>query len=258
MRRPCDTRLTRLLLVAAAIVLCAVPSSATAQEAQEDWPEPIHDDQLFWFLIFNNLEYQTNGEERPVAWEQEGWIGTDYNRIWLKTEGERATDGSGIGELEIQAVYSRLVSAFFELQAGVRYDRRIGPGPDRSRAHLVVGYQGLAPYWFEVEPMLFISDGGDVSARLEASYDMLFTQRLILQPDVEINLAAQTVEEWGVGSGLSDVSFDLRLRYEIRHELAPYIGVGWSQKFGRTAELARAEGENVANLAFVAGLRLWF
>lgn len=258
MTRPCDTRLTRLLLVVAAIALCAVPSSATAQEAQEDWPEPIHDDQLFWFLIFNNLEYQTNGEDRPVSWEQEGWIGTDYNRIWLKTEGERATDGSGIGEFEIQAVYSRLVSAFFELQAGVRYDRRTGPGPDRSRAHLVVGYQGLAPYWFEVEPMLFISDDGDVSARLKASYDMLFTQRLILQPDVEINLAAQTVEEWGVGSGLSDVSFDLRLRYEIRREFAPYIGVGWSQKFGRTAELARAEGEDVANLALVAGLRLWF
>lgn len=235
----------------------ALAPSAFAQE-HEDWPEPIHDDMVFWFVIFDNLEWQSAGEEDPVAWEQEGWIGTDWNRIWLKTEGERATDGSGAGEMEAQLVYSRLVSPFWELQAGIRYDRAWGPGPDRSRVHLAFGVQGLAPYWFEVEPTIFVSQDGDLSARIEASYDMLFTQRLILQPEFEINLAAQSVEEWGVGSGLSDASVDLRLRYEIRRELAPYVGVGWSQKYGRTADLARASGEEVASLAWIGGVRFWF
>lgn len=258
MRAHRKTLIGRVGIALLAILSWVVPVTAGAQEPQDDWPEPIQDDQFFWFLIFNNLEYQTFGQADPIAWEQEGWIGNDYDRIWLKTEGDRATDGSGVGEFEIQAVYSRLITAFFEAQGGVRYDRQIGPGPDRSRAHLVLGLQGLAPYWFEVEPALFISDDGDISARFEASYDMLFTQRLILQPDVEINLAAQTVEEWGVGSGLNDISLYLRLRYEIRREFAPYIGVGWEQKFGRTAELARAKGEDVANLAVLAGLRLWF
>lgn len=251
-------RTSLLRVVAAATLLCLAPSWASAQESHADWPPAIHDDQIFWFLMLDELEYRPSGGEEPLAWNLEGWIGDDYTRIWLKSEGEHSTRGPGAGEIEIQALYSRLVSPYFEAQAGIRYDRRFGPGPDLSRVHLALGYQGLAPYWFEVEPTLFVSEDGDVSARLEASYDMLLTQRLILQPDVEIDLAAQTVEEWGVGGGLSEVSVGVRLRYEIRRELAPYLGFGWSQKFGRTAELARAENERVANVAMLFGLRAWF
>ena len=136
-----------------------------------------------------------------------------------------------------------------------RIVRQLGSGPNLQRAHLVVGFEGLAPYWWEIEPVLFISENGDVSARLTASYDMLLTQRLILQPQVEINLAASTVEQWGVGSGLNDLSVDLRLRYEIRREFAPYLGVSWSQRFGETADLARSEGENIAELALLGGFQ---
>lgn len=242
---------------AAALVSVAVllgPAQASAQ--QIDWPSPIHDDQLFWFVLFEQLELTSVSEATPVVWEVQGWVGGDYNRFWMKSEGEVATRGGG-GDFEMQALYSRLIAPFWDLQAGVRYDRQLGSG-GLSRAHLALGVQGLAPYWFEVDPTVFVSQDGDVSARLNASYGMLLTQRLILQPAIEINLAAQTVEEWGVGSGLSDLSAELRLRYEFRREFAPYVGVGWFERFGRTADLARSAGERVSELGVLAGFRIWF
>ena len=175
----------------------------------------------------------------------------------MKSEGAR-TNRAGAGDFEVQALYSRLLTPYWDIQAGVRYDRQLGPGPNLQRAHLVIGFEGLAPYWWEMEPVLFISEDGDVSARVGASYDLLLTQRLILQPQVEVNLAASTVEEWGVGSGLGDVSVDLRLRYEIRRGFAPYLGVSWFQRFGATADLARNEGADVAELAILGGVRIWF
>lgn len=240
-------------LVALAVLL--TPTWALAQES--DWPSPIHDNKTFWFLLFDQLELASVSGAQPVVWDVEGWWGGDYNRIWLKLEGKRATRG-GDGDIEVQGLYSRLIAPYWDFQAGVRYDRKLGPGPGLSRAHLVLGLQGLAPYWFELEPALFISQDGDVSARVTASYDMLLTQRLILQPWVEINLAVQTVKEWGVGSGLSDISVELRLRYELRREFAPYLGVSWFQRVGRTADLARNEGKRVVELAVLGGFRIWF
>ncbi|RME61879.1 MAG: copper resistance protein B, partial [Alphaproteobacteria bacterium] len=141
-----------------------------------------------------------------------------------------------------------------DLQAGVRHDFE----PDPSRTFGVIGIQGLAPYWFEIDAAAFISGDGDVSARIEAEYELLLTQRLILQPRVELNFAVQEVEELGIGSGLSIAEAGLRLRYEIDRQFAPYVGFSWNRKIGDTADFARADGEDVGALSFVAGLRMWF
>jgi len=225
--------------------------------AQEKWPAPIEDNQIFWFLLFDQFEYRGQNGPDLLRWDIRAWLGTDYNRLWLKTEGSRMSAQSG-GDLEVQLLYSRLITAFWEFQIGARYDRIYNPGSDRSRYFAVIGIQGLAPYWFELEPALFISDRGDISGRLTASYDLLFTQRLILQPRLDVNAAVQKVEEFGAGSGFNDLSLGLRLRYEIKREFAPYFGIFWLRKFGETAELSRRQGEPVDYLNVVGGLRLWF
>lgn len=240
--------------VVIALVVYAAPVAADAQEP--GWPSPIHDDQIFWKVFADHVEATISDDVAAVAWDVEGWIGTDFDRLWLKSEGGRA--GEEGTDFDVQALYSRLVSPYWDLQVGVRYEQRFGGGLDDQRLHVVVGLEGLAPYWFELEPALFVSDDGDVSARVEASYDLLLTQRLIAQPDVEVNLAAQSVEEWGVGSGLEDVSLALRLRYEIRREVAPFVGVEWGQQFGETADLSRSRGESIRYLEALAGIRIWF
>lgn len=245
---------TRLSVAVLLVVAFLMPAPAFAQQA--DWPSPIHDDQIRWFVFLEQIEFASTSETNAAAWDVQAWVGGDYNRIWFKSEGD-ATDAAG-GEFEVQALYSRLVTPYWDFQVGVRYDRQLGAGPNLERAQFVVGFQGLAPYWWEMEPVVFISEDGDVSVRVEASYDLLLTQRLILQPQVEINLAASTVEEWGVGTGLNDLSADLRLRYEIRREFAPYLGVSWFRRFGKTADVARSAGERVAELAILGGVRIWF
>lgn len=122
----------------------------------------------------------------------------------------------------------------------------------------MVGFTGLAPYWFEVEPALFVSENGDVSARLSATYDALLTQRLVLQPRLDVNVALQDVPKFGVGSGFNNVELGLRLRYEIKREFAPYVGVTWSRQLGATADLARGTGAKVDEVRLVAGVRLWW
>jgi copper resistance protein B len=218
----------------------------------------IADDQAYTFVLFDQLEFAPARGGDPVRYDVVGWHGGDFDRVWFKGEGEQATGLGGPGEAEFQVLYGRLISAFWDLQAGVRIDARYGPGDDAARAHLVVGIQGLAPYWFELEPALFVSQKGDVSARLTAEYDMLFTQRLIGQPRLEINGAVQEVAEFGIGPGLNELELGWRLRYELRRELAPYLGVSWLRKFGGTADLARAEGAEADDLSVVAGLRAWF
>lgn len=206
-----------------------------------------------YMVLLDRSEYRAVEGRDGYAWDWEAWYGGDYNRLWMKTEGEGVFGGSVEGA-EIQALYSRAIDPWFNLQAGVRYDIR--PKPDR--AHLVLGIQGLAPYWFEVDGALFLSDEGDLTARFEAEYDQRITNRLILQPRVEFDLAAQDVPELGLGSGLSSAEAGLRLRYEIRREFAPYVGVQYERRFGETADFARAAGEDVGGWSFLVGLRTWF
>lgn len=204
-------------------------------------------------ILLDRLEYRPARANDGYVWDGEGWYGSDYDRLWVKTEGEGAFGGR-LESAEIQALYSRAIDPWFNLQAGVRYDIR--PRPDRT--YLAVGIQGLAHYWFNVDGALFLSDKGDLTARLEAEYDQRITNRLILQPRAELALAMQDVPERGIGAGLSSIETGLRLRYEIKREFAPYIGVTYERRVGDSVRFARTAGEDVGQLAALIGLRAWF
>jgi copper resistance protein B len=212
----------------------------------------MHGGETFYQVLVNLAEYQVRDGKDGYGWDGEAWIGGDINRLVIKSEGEGTVD-DGV-EAEIQALYSRAISPYFDVQVGARQD--LGPSPARTYATL--GFEGLAPGFFEVEGAVFVSDEGDILARLEGWHDLRVTQRLILQPMVELNFAAQDVPENGIGSGLSTAELGLRLRYEIRREFAPYIGVSWERKVGDTARFARDEGDPASSLSFVAGIRSWF
>ena len=235
------------------------PSPEASQPInKEDWPSPVKDNQTFSFVRIDQLEIRTVDGPTTLNWDANGWVGGDFKRFWFKTEGDVGLSADSGGEAEIQALYGQLVAPFWDLQVGLRYDRSFGPGPDQGRGFAVVGIQGLAPYLFEIDTSLFISEDGDVSARLTGEYELLLTQQLILTPEAEINFAAQRVENFGVGSGLNDIELGLRLRYEITRRLAPYVGINWQRKFFETADLAREEGESVGDFSVLAGLRLLF
>ena len=203
-------------------------------------------------VMANLAEYQSTPGGGGYRWDGEAWIGGDINRFVVKSEG----DGSrrdGLGAAEAQGLVSHAITPYFDLQAGVRQD--FAP---HARTYATVGFQGLAPYWFDVSGALFLSTKGELLGRLESTYDLRLTQRLILQPRAELNFAAQNTAETRIGSGLSNAELGLRLRYEIRREFAPYIGVSWDRKVGKTADYARARGDDIGGATFVAGIRTWF
>jgi copper resistance protein B len=209
--------------------------------------------ETFAFVMFNLAEYQPRRGHDGFRWDGEGWYGGDINRLTIKTEGE-GRFGEGVADAEVQALYSRAIDPYFNAQIGIRQD--LGRGARRTYA--TVGFEGLAPYWFEVEGALFLSDKGDLLGRLEGYYDQRITQRLVLQPRVELNLTAQDVPASRIGAGLSTAEIGLRLRYEIKRQFAPYIGVSWERKIGQTGRYARADGEDVESKGLVAGIRFWF
>lgn len=209
-------------------------------------------------LLIDQAEVKTRNGREGYGWDAQGWYGGDIDKLWIKTEGEGAF-GAGVESAEVQALWSRAIDPWFDLQLGARYDI----SPDPERAYLVAGIQGLAPYWFEVDGALFLSHKGDLSARFEGEYDLRITQRLILQPMVELELAAQDVPELGIGSGLSEASLGARLRYEIfpgsgPASIAPYVGVEYERVFGDTGDFRRADGDKAGGWNFLVGLRSWF
>jgi copper resistance protein B len=226
------------------------------RRSMEDARNELRRDQgggTFSMILLNVAEYQARKDGSFYRWDGEGWWGGDLNRLVIKSEGRGGFDGP-TENAEVQALYSRAVSPYFDLQTGIRHD--FEPNPSRSYATLAL--EGLMPYWFEVEASAFLSNKGDLLGRFDAYYDQMLTQRLVIQPRVEINLAAQDVPENDIGSGLSDVELGLRLRYEVLRELAPYLGVSYERKIGDTADYARDEGEEAETLSFVLGVRAWF
>jgi len=223
--------------------------------AQENFGiQPIHDNEIFAVFRGDRLEYQTKEGEDILLWDVQAWVGEDYNKLWFKSEGAWLTHEEKFEGAEVELLYSRNIATFWDLQLGIRHDFR----PEPSRTFAALGVQGLAPYWFEVETTGYISEDGDVSANLEAEYDLLLSQRLILQPRFQTHIAIQEVEEYGVGQGINDIVLGLRLRYEIRREFAPYVGLSWSRKLGETADLAEAEGQDIDAFSFVIGIKVWF
>lgn len=204
-------------------------------------------------VMADRFEWQDVDGEDVFAWDGDLWTGGDIHRVWFKSEGEYSFDHDAFEEGEVQALYSRAVSAFWDVQAGVRYDF----APD-GRTHAVVGVQGLAPYQFEVDAAAFVSTDGDVSARVEAEYELLLTQRLVLQPRVEIEAVGADDLQRGLGGGLTHAAVGARLRYEVVREFAPYIGVEWTSDLGETRSLARAAGEDPDGVAAIVGVRWWW
>jgi len=213
-----------------------------------------HGSQINTLILGERLEYHSNDGNALTVWEGQGWVGGDTQKLWFKTEGEYAVEESRVEEAELEVLYSRAVSPFWELQAGLRQD--IKPSP--SRTYAVIGTQGLAPYWFEFDGALFLSNQGDISARIEAEYEFRLSQRLLLQPRVELNAAFSDDEAISVGSGLSSIQAGLRLRYEVAREFAPYVGIAWVRSFGETKDFQRIDGEDVNQVSIVAGVRFWF
>ena len=212
----------------------------------------MEDDPTLFAFFADQVEWRDAEDGDLLAWDAQGWIGKDLNKFWWKTDGEM--EGGDVDDAELQFLYSRSIATFWEVQAGWRTD--IEPDPGRDWA--VIGIQGLAPYFFEVDAALFIGSSGRVAARLEAEYEILFTQKLILTPEVEINAFSEDDPAQRIGSGLSDTELGLRLRYEIRRELAPYIGINWEKKFGTTADYARDDGLGTSHVQLVVGIRAWF
>ena len=202
-------------------------------------------------VMANILEATTSSGEEGYRWNIEGRYGGDLNRFVFRTEGE--APGGEVESSEVQGLYSRAIGRYTDVQVGVRYDFE-----PNGVAYATVGVETLLPYWFDVEGALFVSEHGDAFARFEGSNDFRFTQRLVLQPWLELTLAAQDVPESNIGSGFSQAEIGLRLRYDIRREFSPYIGVNYEKQFGRTADLARASGGEADDISVILGLRAWF
>jgi copper resistance protein B len=212
----------------------------------------MNDTAAFGQILVDQAEWRHSSGSDAAVWEGQGWYGGDYNKLWVKTEGEH-TDGI-TQDARVDVLWDRIVSRWWSLQAGARED--FGAGPSRTWA--AIGLQGIAPYWFDVEATFYVGEQGWTAARVKVEYDLFLTQRLILQPEVETNLYGKSDPARQLGSGLSELDGGVRLRYEVRRELAPYIGLAWRRQFGGTADLVRAAGRSADERQLAVGLRAWF
>lgn len=211
----------------------------------------LADEHAFWAVLGDRLEYQASSDS--TLFDLQGWYGTTYDRFVVKTEGEIAD--TRLEESETQLLWGHAISTYFDTQVGLRLDQ-YDEGKDRQ--WIAVGTQGLAPYWFELDMTAYLGEGGRTAINIEAEYELLLTQRLVLQPRAELNVYGKDDRNNDIGSGLSDVSLGLRLRYEFSRQFAPYIGVEWTDSYGDTADYRRAAGADVSDTQFVAGVRFWF
>jgi copper resistance protein B len=246
--------------------ICALVSIASTASAQvpaapdqpvsadtRDLGQPVMDRMILVHGILDQFEGRTDGRTPDLRWSGQGWIGTDYDKFWVKTEGFRRSNGT-LDDGRHEFLYDRAISTFFDVQAGLRSD--LDSRPTRNWAAL--GIQGLAPPFFNIEGTGYLSDQGHFAGRFEASYDLLLTNTLILQPEFEINVYSKSDPPRLVGAGISDIDTGLRLRYEFDRKFAPYIGVAYEGKFGQTASFARRAGEGTSGVRFVFGIRSWF
>lgn len=212
----------------------------------------VHDKAVNYFVLFDQFEWKAGKGGSGITLDSKGWIGRDRDRLWVRAEGE-GEDGRA-ADAQLHLLYGRQFSRWWDVVGGLHQDFRPGPG----RTWAAIGVQGLAPYWFEVEATAYVGASGRTYARFEVEYELLLTNRLVLQPLVEVEVQGKSDPERGLGAGLSTTDAGLRLRYEIKREFAPYIGVTWHRKYGKTADFAKAEGEDINGVRVVTGLRFWF
>ncbi|MGC8549666.1 MAG: copper resistance protein B [Acidobacteriaceae bacterium] len=210
--------------------------------------------QIFAHALLDQFEGRTNGPDQEFRWDGEGWTGGDLNKLWIKSEGVVSDGVMSDGDQEF--LYDRAIPRlrYFDAQVGVREDLDSGP----ARTWAAIGMEGMAPYFFEFAPTLYIGKGGDIGGRINASYELMFTQRLIAEPQAELNFYSQDDRARGTGAGLSEVDTGVRLRYEFSRKFAPYVGFAYNGKYGDAAKFARADGERVSDPRFVFGVRAWF
>jgi len=241
-------------LVARVSAQMTVQPSAQSAASQTMATPPMMDSKVYVHVLFDQFEGRTNGSDSEFRWDGEAWAGTDMSKLWLKSEGfvnnGEMTDG------DHEALYDRPIPRmrYFDAQAGVRADLDSGP----KRVWGAIGIEGLAPHFFEFEPTFYFRDGGHLAARVQGSYDLMLTQRLIAQPELEMNFYTKQDPAREIGTGLSDIDTGIRLRYEFTRKFAPYVGFAYDGTYGSTATFARQAKESVANPRFVFGIRLWY
>jgi len=236
-----------LLFVSGVAHAQATPSESSPML---DMPRML-DKSIFVHGILNQLEGRF-GETSSFRWSGEARLGTDEHRLWLRSEGRLA--GGKVEDGQHELLYARPISTYFNVMAGGRYDLDSAPG----RGWGAIGIEGLAPLFFRVAATGYVGGDGRLAAKLEGSYDLLLTQKLILQPQIEMNFYSQADPARDLGSGLAEIDAGIRLRYEITRKVAPYVGVTYAGKFGGTADFARASGHATNEVRFTVGLRTWF
>jgi copper resistance protein B len=212
-------------------------------------------------VLFDQLEVRDTDEGRVLGWEASAWYGGDVNKMYFTTEGERLMapehddDDPATESAETRLAWSHAFAPYWDWQLGVRRDWQ---PDDPNRNWTSFGVQGIAPYQFEIDANLFIGEAGLTHLRVEAEYELMLTQKLVLAPSVEASVYGKEDRKLGIGHGLTDIEAGLRLRYEIRREIAPYIGVNWEKQYGDTADITRAAGGKTEEGSAVAGIRVWF
>jgi copper resistance protein B len=265
--RGCAGWLAPVLAISASALADDNPSSSAAEHvspappahAMPQMPYPqmaammdMNDASRLGRALVDQWEWREGGGDHSAVWDAQGWYGNDYDKLWAKSEGDWRSGGPARGRAEL--LWDRIATRWWSLQAGARYD--FGGGPGRGWAAL--GVQGLAPYWIDVDASLYVGRAGSLATRFKAESDLRLTHRLIVQPELELNVYSRPDRARDQGAGLSDLQAGLRLRYEIRRELAPYLGLAWRRRWGETAQLLRAAGELPNGLQWLVGVRCWY
>ncbi|MFW5751477.1 MAG: copper resistance protein B [Planctomycetota bacterium] len=229
-----------------------------AHEPPEDWPHVVADDRFLTYILVDQLEYRARKGRDALGWETEAWLGYDYDKLWVESAGEAMVEGEDEIAVTNEIKYSRLITPFWNFQIGVANELTWTDEQTEDTWAAVVALDGMAPYMFECTPSVELTEDGDVFGAFEAEYNLRITQRLVLQPRTEMEFAAQDMPEEHTGAGLTHVALDLRLRYALRREFAPYIGVRYGFLVGETHSIASARGEDPDAVALLAGMRLAF
>lgn len=228
-------------------------TNSQPQSQSKSWPPPVMDNEIFAHVLFDELEARTNGAGTQFRWDGQGWVGTDLNKLWVKSEG--FLDGSTMSDGDHEFLYDRPIPRirYFDAQVGVRTDLDSDP----RRAWAAIGLEGLAPYEFEFAPTFYIRNDGRVAGRIEGAYSFRLRQRLVMEPQAEVNFYNKDDPARKIGSGFSDIDGGLRLRYELTRKFAPYIGYTYSGAYGHSAAYQRQAGDSTHTSSFVFGIRVW-